>query len=39
MRRPDDVLHEIVIVDRAHELDGIVVIHHVEVDVSDNGYR
>ena len=40
VRRPDDVLHEIVVVERAHELDGIEVIHHVEVDIDvpDKGY-
>ena len=41
VRLPNDVLHEMVIVERAHELDGIEVIHHVDVDVDvpDNGYR
>ena len=41
VRRPDDVLHEIVVVERAQEFDGIGVVHHVEVDVNipDDNYR
>ena len=33
VRWPNDVLHEIVVIERAQEFDRIGVVHHVEVDV------